>query len=320
MKRTNSRSNSSTKSRNSRMIKNNTRKASISKQDISISNPNPNPFVEYIQRDRTVKTGSKYNNDPYEESRQGDEENLVTVVTNESSKSSKKSKSSKNSTQNEDKKNTKINVDEIDEIKGFPEEFVEFAKENKLKPPTISTGNGKALSAMLNNPYKYWDRESSDKFAKKFNITTRDSIQLFNKHEQWGIKTSNERGKNYIVYPYQVSNKHKMRKDFKFDGTDEEKNIEIDKIKSTIKHDYVDVANKEWQLGHKNPESDDNKATNLVLQPPIQAKYRDNYIFLDTLTKIPTPSTLIKLYNSGNSPYTNDQLKKMKEWLNQLDL
>jgi len=304
-------SNSSTKSRKTKMIKNNTsRKTSKSKEHISISNP----FVEYIQRDRTVKTGSKYNNDPYEESRQGDEENLVTLETNKSSKSSKKS------TQNEDNKITKINVDDIDEINEFPEEFVEFAKENKLKPPGVSTGNGKALSVMLNHPNKYWDRESSDKFAKKFNITTRDSIQLFNKHEQWGIKTSNERGKNYIVYPYQVSNKHKMRKDFKFDGTDEEKNIEIDKIKSTIKHDYVDVPNGEWQLGHKNPESDDNKSTNLVLQPPIQAKYRDNYIFLDTLTKIPTPSTLIKLYNSGNSPYTNDQLKKMKEWLNQLDL
>ena len=301
MKRTNL---FSSKTRKTKMGKKNTSRKTSSSQSSQKDNLFSNPFVEYIQTNKTIKTGTKYN-DPNEESRQGDGESIESV---------------KSSNSKDHVKTVKINVEEIDDIKPFPQEFVDFAKENNLKPPSISTGNGKALSAMLNNPYKYWDRESSDQFAKKFNISTRDSIQLFNKHEQWGIKTSSERGKNYIVYPYQVSNKHKMRKDFKFDGSDEQKNAEIEKIKSTIKHDYVDVPNKEWQLGHKNPESDDNKATNLVLQPPIQAKYRDKYIFLDTLTKTPTPSTIIQLYNSGNSPYTNEQLKKMKEWLNQIDV
>ena len=215
---------------------------------------------------------------------------------------------------------TKINVDEIDVIPEYPEEFVEFAKTHNLAPPRFNSKNGKALSAMLNNPYKYWNRESADQFVKKFEIETKDSIQLFNKHEQWGIKTSSERGKNYILYPYSLSNKHKMRKDFKFDGSDAEKNDEIDKIKSTIKHDYVDVPNESWQLGHKNPESDDNKSSNLVLQPPIQAKYRDKYIFLDTLTKIPTPKTIIQLYTSGDCPYTTEQLIQLKQWLNGLSL
>ena len=215
---------------------------------------------------------------------------------------------------------TKINVDEIDVIPEYPEEFVEFAKIHNLAPPRFNSKNGKALSAMLNNPYKYWNRESADQFVKKFGIETKDSIQLFNKHEQWGIKTSSERGKNYILYPYSLSNKHKMRKDFKFDGSAAEKNDEIDKIKSTIKHDYVDVPNESWQLGHKNPESDDNKSSNLVLQPPIQAKYRDKYIFLDTLTKIPTPKTIIQLYTSGDCPYTTEQLIQLKEWLNGLSL
>ena len=157
---------------------------------------------------------------------------------------------------------------------------------------------------------------------KKFNILTADSIQCFNKHSQWGIKTNSgiEKGKLYIVYPYELSNKHNIRKDFKFDGTTEEKNIEIEKIKSTIKHDYIDIPCEKWQLGHKNPESDDNKSSNLVLQPPIQAKYRDKYIFLDTLTKIPTPKTIIQLYTSGDCPYTTEQLIQLKEWLNGLSL
>ena len=110
------------------------------------------------------------------------------------------------------------------------------------------------------------------------------------------------------------------RKDFKFDGTDEQKHAEIDKIKSTIKADYVDVPNELWQLGHKNPESEDNSSNNLVLQPPIQAKYRDNFIFIDTLTKIPTPATIKSQYSKGICPYTRDQLKELKEFLNSLDI
>ena len=34
-----------------------------------------------------------------------------------------------------------------------------------------------------------------------------------------------------------------MRKDFKFNGTDEDKNSEINKIKSTILADYINVPN-----------------------------------------------------------------------------
>ena len=56
---------------------------------------------------------------------------------------------------------------------------------------------------------------------------------------------------------------------------------EIEKIKSKIKSDYIESPNSQWQLGHKNPGSTDNSNVNLVLQPPIQGKYRDNYIFID---------------------------------------
>jgi hypothetical protein len=203
----------------------------------------------------------------------------------------------------------KADVEKIIEIKDYPEEFNKFCHEHELKPPKISSGNGKALSAMLQFPDMYWDRDNCDEFVKKFNIETKDSIQLFNKHEQWGIKTSDERGKNYIIYPYAITNKHKMRKNFKFDGTEEEKNIEIEKIKSTIKHDYIDVPNDKWQLGHKNPGSIDNTGFNLVLQPPIQAKYRDEYLFFDTLTKMPLPEKLKKMLENNEVTLTAEQIK-----------
>ena len=204
-----------------------------------------------------------------------------------------------------------IDIDTIHELPTeYPEEFIKFCKENDLHPQSITTGNGKALSVMLKYRYCYWNRVTCDKFVEKFNISTKDSIQLFNKHNQWGIQTNSgkERGKLYIMYPYTLSNKHKMRKDFKFDGTEEEKNTEIDKIKSTIKADYIDVPNNLWQLGHKNPDTTDNSNDNLVLQPPIQGKYRDNYIFIDTLTKMPVPNKLKTMIKKNEIEITQEQI------------
>jgi len=216
---------------------------------------------------------------------------------------------------------TLIDIDKIDDLPSeFPEEFTEFCRINDLKPPNITTGNGKALSVMITYKGNYWDRKTCDQFVEKFKIETKDSIQLFNKHNQWGIQTNSgiERGKLYIVYPYTLSNKHKMRKNFKFDGTDEEKNLEINKIKSTIKADYIDVGNELWQLGHKNPASTDNSNHNLVLQPPIQGKYRDNYIFIDTLTKFPVPNKLEVMIERKEIEFSVDQIIKYKEIFDKL--
>jgi len=209
-----------------------------------------------------------------------------------------------------------INIDLIQSIpEKYPDEFITFCKDNELKPPNITTGNGKALSIMLSNPYKYWTRETCDLFVNKFDIKTKDSIQLFNKHSQWGIQTNSgkERGKLYIIYPYCLSNKHKMRKNFKFDGDKMQLNSEIDKIKSTIKEDYIDIDNDKWQLGHKNPGSTDNTSNNLVLQPPIQGKYRDDYIFIDTLTKMPCPKKLENMIDKKEIIITSEQIKKYYE-------
>ena len=99
-----------------------------------------------------------------------------------------------------------------------------------------------------------------------------------------------------------------MRKNFEYDGTEAQKNIEINNIKSTIKADYIDVPNEQWQLGHKNPGSTNNTSTNLILQPPIQGKYRDNYIFIDTLTKMPVPSKLKSMIDLKEIELTDEQI------------
>lgn len=217
---------------------------------------------------------------------------------------------------------TLIDVNIINELPiEYPEEFNNYCLINNLKQPSITSANGKALSVMLKYKFNYWNRNTCDEFVKKFNIITKDSIQLFNKHNQWGIQTSSgvEKEKYYIIYPYCLSNKYKMRKNFKYNGTEEEKNIEIDKIKSSIKSDYIDISNSLWQLGHKNPNSSDNTSNNLVLQPPIQGKYRDNYIFIDTLTKIPLPNKLETMIKNKEIEFTKEQIKSYKNIFDKLE-
>lgn len=214
----------------------------------------------------------------------------------------------------------KINVDLITKLPiCYPKAFLNFYKQNisAIKLPNIKSNNGICLAVMLEYRDYYWTRTECEQFCKKFNINTDDSIQLFNKKSQLGIESSKERGKYYIKYPYQITNKFKMRKNFEWDGTIESKNTEIENIKSHIKANYLDVENKEWQLGHKNPDINDNSNNNLVLQPPIQAKYRDDYIFIDTLTKIPTPKKLKKLMDSNQSPYSEEQLAEIYDILKQ---
>ena len=204
-----------------------------------------------------------------------------------------------------------IDIGKITELpKKYPEKFMVFCKENELKPPRITSNNGKALSVMLLYPHTFWNRKTCDEFVKKFNIPTSDSIQLFNKHSQWGILTNSgfEKARLYIQFPYRLSNKHKMRKDFKFNGSEEEKNIQINKIKETIRTDYIDVPNEQWQLGHRNPNSTNNSEENLILQPPIQGKYRDDYLFFDTLTKMPLPNKLDMLLKSKELELTDEQI------------
>ena len=100
-----------------------------------------------------------------------------------------------------------------------------------------------------------------------------------------------------------------MRKGFSNNIPNElEKNSLIDAIKEEIKSEYIDKPNNEWELGHKNPDLNDNSANNMVLQPPIQGKYRDDYIFIDTLTKIPTPKKLETIIKKKEVDFSENQI------------
>lgn len=217
------------------------------------------------------------------------------------------------------KMNRTYKIIDINKIKhiptSYPTDFNIFCDINKLYPPNINSKSGIALSVMLNNKYYYWNRYTCNLFVKKFKIKTDDSIQLFNKHSQWGIQTNSgiEKGKLYIIYPYQLSNKHNIRNNINIIN----KCVEIEKIKSTIINDYIEVCNSLWQCGHKNPCLDLSN-DNLVLQPPIQGKYRDNYIFIDTITKIPMPNKLETIIENKEIQFTKEQLINYKNVFDKL--
>jgi hypothetical protein len=132
-------------------------------------------------------------------------------------------------------------------------------------------------------------------------VETRDSIQAVNKIEQWGLMRGQAKGKYWIPQPYQLGVKHLLRCDL---PDIENKDDKINAIKKDIQNDYINVSNDKWQLGHKNPDNPTSELNNIVLQPPIQQKYRDDYIFIDSLTKIPTPKLLIK---HNFEPFTESQ-------------
>jgi len=212
----------------------------------------------------------------------------------------------------EENEYTLININDIDKIEdNFTTEFLDFCKKNKIKLPKKTSNRYKSLITMINNKNKYWTRNECDEFINKFNIETKDSIQLFNKFSQLGIDTNSGymKGKLFIIYPYRICNKYKMRKNFNKNISKEDLNDEINKIKSTINFDYINVSNDKWQLGHKNPGLEDNTINNLILQPPIQAKYKDEYIFFDTLTKLPLPNKLKRLLKNNVIELSEKQIK-----------
>jgi hypothetical protein len=215
-----------------------------------------------------------------------------------------------------------FDVDMIDKLPtDYPEEFKSFCEKNGIKPPKITTSTGIAWSLMTNYPYYYFNREVCEKLKSKFGIKSNDIIQQFNKVNQKGIKSNsdlNDKGKSYIVYPYSLSNKHKMRKNFGANISKEDKDKEIEKIKQNIKADYIDVSNYKWQLGHKNPGLTDNTNKNMVLQPPIQSKYRDDYIFIDSLTKFPTPKKLKNMIANDEIEFSASQVNGYMEIFTQL--
>ncbi len=207
-----------------------------------------------------------------------------------------------------------LEVNEIRSLYNFyPNDFMDWVRENGLNVPRINSNCGQALALLLHNKNKYVLRQDLELFFNNLGRKCGDAIQTINKTEQWGLKLGrigNRKG-IYFISKYELGTKHLIRKNFKFKGSKEDKNRMINAIKAQIKADYLDVPNDDWEVGHMNPGKggiDDN----FVFQPPIQGRYRDEYIFFDTLTKMPSPEKLVR---DNFSCYTVEQRKMLYEAL-----
>ena len=183
-----------------------------------------------------------------------------------------------------------------------------------LSQPNMRGGNG------------WVDREAAEKFFREHGISSRDAIQPFNKPGgQSLLDKIDVKGKYSLKFPFVFKDLYK-RRDVKMNvlsnGTKEEqvKGVKAFQFEIAKRHmkdaemfsklyelehksDVYDrlmggihkikeicdtilcVPIEKWQIGHLDA-TKGNHPDNLYYQPPIQSKYRDNYIFNPMFQKI----------------------------------
>jgi hypothetical protein len=180
----------------------------------------------------------------------------------------------------------------------YPPDVVEYAKQNNLQLPLLSSMRGQAL-ALMSQPevrgQQHLGRDETVKFFKNIGVETTDAIQQFNKAT--GLKRMKTTRGNYCLqYPFECDTTDlDKRKGVSISG---DRNSIINTIKEWWKKNLVDVPNEEWQIGHLDPTVDDSSEKNLAYQPPIQGKYRDRFKFDQFFLKMwPTANELVPKMN-----------------------
>jgi hypothetical protein len=199
----------------------------------------------------------------------------------------------------------------------YDPEFMAFCEDNNITVPKLGSLKGQVIALVThrNNRNKYVNRDILEAFLSHIEMKSGDCIQLVNKTEQWGLKsesTKHEGKQHYRVpYPFEYIALHvKKRSKLVISGSKEDK---VDYIKDWIKTNYIDVPFEKWEIGHKDPNSEDNSEANLVYQPPIQGRFRDRFKF-DEYGLIRYP-TVKELKNNTHIYYNDDELRDLRDHL-----
>jgi hypothetical protein len=92
-----------------------------------------------------------------------------------------------------------VDINDIKELSSdYPKDFIKFCKANEITLPACDTAKGQALSIMVHNKGKYFNRQTCDEFCRKFSIKATDSIKLFCGAAHKPIECSKEKGKYYV--------------------------------------------------------------------------------------------------------------------------
>jgi len=200
----------------------------------------------------------------------------------------------------------------------FPMELIQFAKENQIILPKINSLRGQALALMTQSEVRgqqYISRQEAVLFFQQIGMSSHDAIQPFNKSFGLGrMKLS--RGQYCLIYPFTNDCVHlEKRKNLGIDKTNRDESIQ--KIKQWWQTHLIDIPNEEWHIGHLDPTIADSSASNLVFQPPIQARYRDRFKWDAYFFKMwPTAKELIKNFDKY---YTLEEKRLLLETLHNQD-
>jgi len=179
----------------------------------------------------------------------------------------------------------------------YPNELIDFCESNLIRLPNINSMRGQALALMAQieiRGKKYITRKEADIFFKQISISTKDSIQAFNKPT--GLKRVNIKGRYCLVYPFVTDiNDIEKRKNIMICQDRDEC---INSIKDWWRNNLIDIPNKHWHIGHLDP-TITNTDNNLAYQPPIQARYRNRFKWDRRFHKMwPTATELISKLNT----------------------
>lgn len=196
----------------------------------------------------------------------------------------------------------------------YDRELLNWSAENKCKLPGINSVRGQII-ALLTHPHNanvLFTRAMLDAFLSKINMESKDVIQAVNKTDQWGLVHKTYLKKYYIIpRPFTYTSVH-VNKRIKFGGeiTNDRKMEMVENTKAFLMKYYINVDNDQWDMGHVNPNGS-NDASNLIMQPPIQRAYRDNFKFDNYgLRLCPSASELVK--NIGKY-YTKEEIEIIKQ-------
>jgi hypothetical protein len=189
----------------------------------------------------------------------------------------------------------------------YGEDFLSFCSVNGVKIPNINTLKGQVVALMTSpiNRNKYIDRGQLEKFIKTIKMESKDVIQTINKTDQWGLKSETVNRKFYTIpFPFVYVSIHiKKRILPKLENRDDK----INYIKEYLTHNYLNIPNDKWEVGHMSPNDPNITENKLIYQPPIQGKFRDRFKYDNIgLIKYPTPQ---ELSSNFDKYYTEDEQK-----------
>lgn len=145
-----------------------------------------------------------------------------------------------------------------------------------------------------------------------------DAIQLVNKTGQWGLvhqSLAGEAGNTYyrLDKPFGFK-KYNRKSQGRISIGSLTREEQIARQKAFFLENWVNVPDEKWQVGHADPRD----PSSVFMQPPLQASYRDRYLW-DPATGLPLAPTVDELIRNRQRYYSTEDINLLTEAWEMLD-